>query len=184
MFFVRGQPGREAKIAFLAPTATYIAYANQRVLNRGPLYEAMVGSIIVLGPEDITLQSHPELGDGLYGSHSDGSGICYSSRLRPILNMRPNTMLYGFSGDGYILSWLDKLGYDVDIITDEDLEHEGYAAIKRYSVLITGCHPEYASTGMLDALVEFSNCGGRLMYLGGNGFYWRIAFSPHHPGSD
>ena len=25
----------------------------------------------------------------LYDRHTDGSGVCYSSRLRPILNMRP-----------------------------------------------------------------------------------------------
>ena len=33
---------------------------------------------------------------------------------------------------------------------------------------------------MLDALQAYLDRGGRLMYLGGNGFYWRIAFHPEH----
>jgi N,N-dimethylformamidase len=35
---------------------------------------------------------------------------------------------------------------------------------------------------MLDALDGFVRAGGRLMYLGGNGFYWRVAFRPDLPG--
>lgn len=31
---------------------------------------------------------------------------------------------------------------------------------------------------MLDALQNYVNNGGRIMYLGGNGFYWRISFDP------
>jgi len=45
-------------------------------------------------------------------------------------------------------------------------------------VILTGSHPEYASVEMLDAFEAYLRQGGRLMYLGGNGFYWRIA---HHP---
>ena len=49
-------------------------------------------------------------------------------------------------------------------------------------MIVTGSHPEYWSTAMLDALEAFQRRGGRLMYLGGNGFYWRVAFSSHFPG--
>jgi N,N-dimethylformamidase len=35
---------------------------------------------------------------------------------------------------------------------------------------------------MLDALETFTGDGGRLMYLGGNGFYWRVAFNDAFPG--
>jgi len=43
-------------------------------------------------------------------------------------------------------------------------------------VVVTGAHPEYWSTPMWDAMTAYLRGGGRLMYLGGNGFYWRIAF--------
>ncbi len=42
----------------------------------------------------------------------------------------------------------------------------------------TATHPEYHTAETLDALRDYRDAGGNLMYLGGNGFYWRIAF--HH----
>jgi N,N-dimethylformamidase len=44
-----------------------------------------------------------------------------------------------------------------------------------YRVVLTGSHPEYWTGAMLDARDSYLNSGGRLMYLGGNGFYWVTA---------
>ena len=41
--------------------------------------------------------------------------------------------------------------------------------------MLTGSHPEYHTLGTLDALAGYTRQGGRLCYLGGNGFYWRVA---------
>ena len=49
------------------------------------------------------------------------------------------------------------------------------------TVPATGTHPEYYSTRMLDALTSWMETSGRLMYMGGNGFYWRIAHHPENP---
>jgi N,N-dimethylformamidase len=35
---------------------------------------------------------------------------------------------------------------------------------------------------MMDALEAYLGRGGRLMYMGGNGFYWRVSYPPAHPG--
>ena len=44
---------------------------------------------------------------------------------------------------------------------------------------MTTTHPEYHTLESLEALEKFrSNYQSNLMYLGGNGFYWRIAASP------
>jgi N,N-dimethylformamidase len=48
--------------------------------------------------------------------------------------------------------------------------------------VLTGCHPEYCSREMLDALAAYLGRGGRLMYMGGNGFYWRVSYPSAHPG--
>ena len=48
---------------------------------------------------------------------------------------------------------------------------------------MTGSHPEYHTPAMLDALEAYRDGGGRLMYLGGNGFYWKIALNPEQPGA-
>lgn len=48
--------------------------------------------------------------------------------------------------------------------------------------MLTGSHPEYHTPETLDALEHYTGHGGRLVYLGGNGFYWRIARHPDMPG--
>lgn len=185
-FFVRrvtAQP--TAKIAFLAPTASYMAYANEH-MGVGAGIEAIIGRTAVVQQQDLYLYEHPELGLSTYDVHSDGSGVCYSSRLRPIPNMRPNYRhetgsLWGFAADLDLVGWLEAKAYTYDVITDEDLHLEGVALLNSYKVVITGTHPEYYSSAMLDALETFLTAGGRLMYLGGNGFYWVTSYFPGKP---
>jgi integrase len=45
--------------------------------------------LIELNETDLVLQRHPEFDGCLYSVDSDGSGVHFSSRLRPLLNMRP-----------------------------------------------------------------------------------------------
>ncbi|HEY4163242.1 MAG TPA: N,N-dimethylformamidase beta subunit family domain-containing protein, partial [Dongiaceae bacterium] len=131
---------------------------------------------------DRYLEEHPGLGMSVYDNHSDGSGVCYSSSLRPILNMRPKTHLWQFNADTHITDWLEAEGIEYDIITDDDLEREGLDLLKPYRCVMTGTHPEYYTLKMLDAVQAFTDLGGRLVYLGANGFYWRIAYHPELPG--
>jgi N,N-dimethylformamidase len=79
------------------------------------------------------------------------------------------------------VDWLERTGLGYDVVTDEDLHREGVALLAPYRVVVTGTHPEYDSLEMLDALDAYLRRGGRLMYLGGNGFYWRIAHHPARP---
>jgi N,N-dimethylformamidase len=167
---------------FLVSTCTYMAYANYRVMNRSNLYEMYLGQVPEVVESDLYLNLHPELGDSLYTTHSDGSGMAISSRLRPILNMRPNSTLSAFSDDGWIWSFLRHEGLACDMLTDEDLDREGVAALAGYRLVVTGNHPEYVTTRMWDALLAHRAAGGSLLYLGGNGFYWRVAFHTEVPG--
>ena len=122
---------------------------------------------------------------GLYDHHRDGVGVCYSSRLRPVVNMRPHYHLpliraaHQFPADLHLVDWLAEKGFEVDVITDEDLHEEGERLLRRYRVVLTGSHPEYWTAPMLDALESWlEDAGGRLMYLGGNGFYWVTSVDP------
>ncbi len=180
-----------SSVVLLLPTASYIAYANNRIGIDIPETEIVCGRLIQLNSYDLYMQSHPEIGLSFYDLHNDGSGVFYSSRLRPIVNMQPKHIghlggvgsnLWQFNADTHILGWLEKLGNPFDVITDEDLEAEGLTILANYSTVITGTHPEYYSIKMLDSLQSFVNGGGRLMYLGGNGFYWRISYHPTLPG--
>ncbi len=185
-FFIRPPRGTaSARVAFLAPTASYMAYANFRISVEADVGQAILGQTPVLNPDDLYLAEHPEYGLSLYDLHSDMSGVCYSSRLRPILNMAPSFLgangLWGLPADLDLVDWLNARGYQYDVVTDEDLHREGLALLRPYKVIVTGTHPEYWSGAMLDAMEEYLATGGRLMYLGGNGFYWVTTYHPEKP---
>ena len=190
-FVVKPAKGKEKKLAFLLPTASYMAYANEHMATNAGLIELLSGRLAPFDKNSLFLNEHREYGGSCYDSHSDGSGVCYSSRLRPILNMRPKHMsalggdgssLWQFNADTHITDWLEAQGYDFDVITDEDLHYEGLALLKPYQVILSGTHPEYHSLQMWDAMKAYQNQGGRLMYMGANGWYWRVAFHPDCPG--
>jgi N,N-dimethylformamidase len=174
-----------APILFLAPSFTYQAYANERFhahryvdWSEGSDHEAK------LSRQDAYTASHPELGCSLYDLHRDGGVCTSSSRLRPVLNFRPKLTSYWngagrhFGADMYLIDWLDREGFQHDIVTDEDLHIEGLDLLAAYRVVLTGSHPEYFSQAMRDALDAYLASGGRLMYLGGNGCWWVTSVDP------
>lgn len=184
--------GPRADVALVLPTSSYLAYANEHMPTDAPLAQLLTDQVVALQPEDLFLAEHREFGGSTYDTHTDGSGICYSSRLRPVLNMRPKyadwlggsgSALWQFNADLHITDWLEHSEIGYDVITDEDLQRDGYAAVGPYRVLLTGTHPEYTSTRMRATYETFTAQGGRLVYLGGNGFYWRISYSDHAPGA-
>jgi N,N-dimethylformamidase len=182
-FFVQPPRGRPtAPVAFLASTASYMAYANSHHGWDDPLSEITYGSLLEFGPTALFLNQRREFGVSTYDVHTDGSGSCYSSRLRPILNTRPKFSLWNFGADLHIIDWLEATGQAYDVVTDEALHEEGLALLRPYRAVITGTHPEYHSRAMLQAVDGYLQAGGRLMYMGGNGFYWRIAYHPLKPG--
>ena len=180
-FFVRPGHGLPTSdVALLMPTCTYMAYANHRMLIEGADF---VGARANLRPEHQYLVDHPEVGLSHYERHPDGSGVMFSSRRRPVLQVRPGADGWNFTPDTDIHAFLLQSDADHDVISDDDVHFEGYEALAPYRVIVTGSHPEYWSTKMLDALDEWQRNGGRLMYLGGNGFYWRVSFSDSWPGA-
>jgi N,N-dimethylformamidase len=103
---------------------------------------------------------------------------------RPMLDTRPGSFVLmdpaedgsGTSrivSDCYILEFLERIGIACDVVTDHDVHDEGGALLSQYRLVIAGQHPEYHSDRMMQAFEDHLAGGGRLMYLGGNGFYWR-----------
>ena len=176
-FFVRPAKA-QARIAVLMPTFTYLAYANEHLSFEAPIAQAICANTPVVTEADLTWKQQEAYGLSTYDVHSDYSGVCYSSWRRPVQNMRPRYRMpaigtpWAFPADLSLLWWLHEKGFAHDVITDHDLDAEGAAALAPYSVVLTGTHPEYHSLAMLDGLEDFVSEGGRLGYLGGNGFYW------------
>jgi N,N-dimethylformamidase len=187
-FFVSARPGRAAaKVAVLAPTFTYLAYANERLTAMAAHAASYTKRPMVKDALDHYLLAHPELAMSIYDVHSDGSGCCYSTHLRPITNMRPKYRQWQVAGprhlaaDLNVVDWLEVKGIGYEVITDHDLHAEGRKLLDDYRVVITGTHPEYWSRRMLDALRGYLDAGGRHMYLGGNGYYWVTGVDPERP---
>ena len=192
-FFVPRHRGRPtAKIAFLVPTLSYLAYGNDHFIGDPELQRTLMMPKGFKYPStriDKYLVKTNLL--SLYDHHTDGTGVCYVSRFRPILTMRPDyleAVQFGgkgaphqFPADLWITDWMDAKGFKYDIITDEDLHNEGLGLIKPYRVIVTGTHPEYWTGQMLDSVQRYLNDGGRMMYMGGNGFYWVTAIDEKRP---
>src|SRR5260221_1030518 len=183
--FVRPESGTAAPVLFLAPTNTYMAYGNDHLASLD--FSSVMPHGKVVPADEQYLFSHPEPGRSCYDTHSDGTPVRYSGRRRPLINVRPGfpNWLTGsyrhFPVDMYIVEWLEHVGIDYHVVTDEDLEREGRALLDRYAVVVTGPHPEYWTRSGLDILDGYINEGGRIMYLGGNGFSWVTSRNANKP---
>ena len=187
-FIVRPAIGNPAsEIALIMPTATYLAYANDNMAadEEVDVLESTIGSVPIMGAQDLARQVHREFGISTYDTHVDGSGACYTSWLRPMLNVRPKyrhtlSEVWQFNADLHIVDWCQELGFQIDVLTDHDMDAEGVELLGQYKVVMTGTHPEYYTGAMLDALEAYIEHGGRVIYMGGNGFYWVAAFHPQN----
>lgn len=181
--FVRPAPGATpAPVLLIAPAATYAAYGNSRFWWENPVQELVQDRLVEVSAEEQHLMLHPELGASSYDCHLDGTDVCYVSRLRPNLNMRPGHVRQeGYPSDLALVAWLDRTGVRYDVVTDEDVHLGGGELLSRYPVVLTGTHPEYMSARIFDAILGWAGHGGRLMYLGGNGFSMNVSFDASRP---
>lgn len=171
-FFVRPNLPTTS-LAFLVPTSTYLAYADERLPPvRYPWHGTDRGHRFAIDNDFLCL----------YDVHSDLSGVGLASARRPKATLRDDYH-YPLSNsphllpvDLQLLKFYAREGIAIDIVTDKDLHDEGIDAISPYRAIMTGSHPEYWSASMMVALRRYLDAGGNLAYLGGNGFYWVIAY--------
>ena len=182
-FYVVPPLGRpSAKIAILLPVFSYLAYANEQMLGPTGVYSGQLPGYPRQAQDKYVVDTGLR---SLYDRHTDGSGVCYSSWLRPIVNMRPKYDMpfldlgegspHQFNADLHLIDWLEEKGIEYDIITDLELHHDGVSRLNDYRLVSTASHNEYWSEAMLDAGEAYVNGGGRFMYLSGNGMYWVTA---------
>ena len=186
VFFVRARVPK-APIAFLVPTGSYLAYANEHLSFDAQIIQPMTGQPPIIDEIDIEMYKNPDFGLSTYDAWEDGAGVCFSSYRRPILNMRPKYRMssmgttWQFPADLSVIAWLERKGYDYEVLTEEDVHREGVAALSAYRCVLSGTHPEYVSEPILDATEDFIAEGGRFIYMGGNGYYWNVAYRDDEP---
>ncbi len=176
-FFVR--PSRPtARLAFLVPTLSYLAYALEHV--HMPFLPEDPAEVAAPFARDNRLHS-------LYDRHRDGSGTATASLRRPLLGVRDDHVFrhasspHQYSEDLHLVGWLRRQGFAFDVLTDHDLHADGVSALDGYQAVVTGSHPEYWTGAMLDAAHAFLRGGGKFGYLGGNGAYWVTSIHPRKP---
>ena len=178
---------RTADLCVVMSTFTYLIYGNNARIDFSDKLRQRTADWggCAWNPAD-----HPELGLSTYNCHSDGSGIGYASPLRPLLTLRPDFLsildakgsgLRHLPADTHILAWLAAKGIACDLVSDHELHAEGAAALEGYRAVLTSSHPEYHTRESLDAFLAYREGGGRLAYLGGNGFYWQVVQQPEPP---
>ncbi|WP_395666559.1 N,N-dimethylformamidase beta subunit family domain-containing protein [Methylocella sp.] len=179
----------QSDVVLLVPTFSYQVYGCYVRPGRGAEIAARAAQWGAL-PE--TPDMNPQFGLSCYNHHSDGSGVALMTQHRPMLDTRPKQFslmdpVEGASGtgrwvvDNYFDQFLRTIGVAHDVITDHDLHADGLAALTPYRLVIAAQHPEYHSERMMQAFEDFLGQGGRLMYMGGNGFYWRAEPSQEQP---
>ena len=184
-FFVCPPLGKSrADLCVLVSTFTYTIYGNHARPDFAPSWLEKISAWEAY-PNNPSQYRH--YGLSTYNNHTDGSGICHASHKRVLFNLRPGYLTFGgatcsglrhFQADSHLIAWLHNQNIDYDIITDDELDHDGVTAIAGYKAVVTGSHPEYHTSETLDALKGYRDSGGGLVYLGGNGFYWRIVRHP------
>jgi len=180
-FFVAAPAGKpQAKLAVWLSDYNYLAYANITLPSTVP--QNYPGQN--LNDDDAEfLKAHLEYGTGgVYNTHVDGLYFSYGSRLRPDIHMKPGGFVYNFPADTHITAFLEHAGIDYDIITDELVDTEGLELLKQYPVVISSTHPEYVTPGIFDAVADYTEQGGRFIYIGANGWFWSVGAHPSLPG--
>ncbi|MBA1446736.1 MAG: LamG domain-containing protein [Chromatiales bacterium] len=180
-FFVAAPAEKpQAKLAVWLSDYNYLAYSNISYLSTVPQnYSGMN----INEADTRFLKTHLEYATtGVYTLHLDGTFFDYGTRLRPDIHMKPGGLLYNFPADTHLTSFLEHKGIDYDIITDELVDAEGLELLKQYQVIVSSSHPEYVTSEIFDNVADYTEQGGRFMYVGANGWFWSADGHPSLPG--
>ncbi|MEX2577985.1 MAG: PVC-type heme-binding CxxCH protein [Verrucomicrobiales bacterium] len=77
-------------------------------------------------------------------------------------------------GERFTHAWLEKQGYDFDVVTNLDL-HRDPELLEGYRALVINGHDEYWSREMYEGLDRYLRSGGKAAVLSGNTMFWRIS---------
>jgi hypothetical protein len=94
--------------------------------------------------------------------------------IRPFLNrgVPPHWKQY----DAPFVRWIVHEHPAVDFLSDAELRAvpNGKALAAAYTLIVFSGHHEYVTTHEYDAVTQYRNLGGNLMFLSANNFFWKI----------
>ncbi|MEC8778433.1 MAG: N,N-dimethylformamidase beta subunit family domain-containing protein, partial [Verrucomicrobiota bacterium] len=126
--------------------------------------------------------SHPGAPEySFYSDHRNGQPTYKVGLKVPWPAGGPNKTYIGegyshlLRGERFLHLWLDKLGYEYDVITDRDLDRNP-EVLKEYKAVLVNGHSEYWSARAYDGLDDYLKAGGAAVVMSGNTMFWRVSF--------
>jgi N,N-dimethylformamidase len=110
-FFVAAPAGKpQAKLAVWLSDYNYLAYSNISYFATVPQNYSGVSTN---DADTEFMKAHLEYATtGVYTLHLDGTNFVYGTRLRPDIHMKPGGVLYNFTLDTHLTSFLEHKGID------------------------------------------------------------------------
>ena len=175
-FVVRRPDSRpKSPLLVLVSSNTWLAY------NSAPFPVNHRPGLISMGTGGLA-SSHPDAPTySFYRDHRNGQPT-YKVGLKVPWPAAGPDKVYQFGsyshllrGERFLHLWLDRNGYDYDVITDHDLDRHPDVLKGYRAVCITG-HSEYWSAPAYDGLDRYLKAGGAALVMSGNTMFWRVSF--------
>jgi putative membrane-bound dehydrogenase-like protein len=175
-FVVRRPESRpKSPLLVLVSSNTWLAYNSAPFpVNHGP-------GLINMGTGGLA-NSHPNAPTySCYSDHHNGQPTYKIGMKVPWPAAGPNKTYVGggyshlLRGERFLHLWLDKHGYEYDVITDHDLDRHPEVLNDYKAVCING-HSEYWSSRAYDGLDNYLKAGGAAVVMSGNTMFWRVSF--------
>ncbi|MFT5190240.1 MAG: N,N-dimethylformamidase [Verrucomicrobiales bacterium] len=175
-FIVRRPESRpKAPVLVLVSSNTWLAYNSAPFpTNHGP-------GLLQMGTGGLG-NSHPNAPTySCYSDHHSGQPTYKIGMKVPWPAAGPNKTYINDSyshllrGERFLHLWIDKHGYEYDVLTDHDL-HQNPEVLKDYKAVCINGHSEYWSAQAYDGLDRYLKNGGAAVVMSGNTMFWRVSF--------
>ncbi|MBL9127786.1 MAG: hypothetical protein JNL97_09070, partial [Verrucomicrobiales bacterium] len=169
---------QRAPVLLLAATNTWRAY------NAAAFGKPRPGPRQVCGTDGLPNSAGDPPAFSFYRGHAAGQGTYQVGRRVPWPASGPY-LRYGDAtdyshlarADRFAQTWLEREGYDYEVVADYDLHREGHRMLGHRVWMING-HSEYWSIEMYRALEAHLRAGGKVVVLSGNSLFWRVSYDP------
>lgn len=95
---------------------------------------------------------------------------------RPFSTQSTQSNTYLFDGEMPLITWMEAQGYNLNYLSDLDIENNPNILIDAQSVVVLG-HHEYWTTNVYDGFRNAKTAGVNMVWSSGNTGLWRVRFA-------
>lgn len=157
-FIVKAKVGEESELLVLSATNTWQAYNTW-----GGSFGSSLYRIPGLDPD------LPN-GESKCGGDTTCNPFVHYQRPNRATPTNLNSDLIG--GERHVLDWLRQKLQPYDLVSDVDV-HRDPSLLNKYKAVLINGHAEYWTEKMYTGFESYLDQGGNVIYLTGNGIYWK-----------